>query len=131
MTEEQKHCLYKRMDNGIHELILINPPHAAIDEMVEQVKTVLETTPVEAPLTRYLIDCSRAGSMPLIHLRRRIKELEQFRPEGREPGRVAIVYDGLLERFAIILLTRAVSNRLGFFKPSEREAALQWLLESE
>ena len=131
MTNDQKRCIYTRLDNGIHEFVFTESSRGAVDELADHIKTILDTTPADAPPTCYLVDNSQAEVVPLIYTRTRIKELDAYRPEGRAPGRLAVVYEGMMGTLANSILALTVKNRIRFFKPSDRDAAMTWLLQEE
>ena len=131
MIGEQKRCIYTKLDNGIHEFVFTESSREAIDELAGYIRHILDTTLMDAPNTCYLFDNSRVDAVPIPYLRARIKELDAYRPEGRAPGRLAVVYDGFLGNIANSVLSVTMKNRFRFFKPSDRDAAMSWLLQEE
>ena len=131
MTEEQKRCICTRLDNGIHEFTFTESSREAVDEFTDHVKRVLDTTPMDAPPTCYLVDNSQVEFVPLTYARVKIKEMDAHRPEGRDPSRVALLYDGFMVYIANSVLAVTLKNRFRFFKPSDRDRAMDWLLQTE
>ena len=115
------------MDNGIHELILQQPDRHGVDDLVEYIYRVMESTPESEP-TRYLMDNSCVTAPPLTYLANRIREVDRNRSATRAPGAVAVLYDGMMGEIANTLLLVAMKNQIHFFKPSQRDKAIEWLL---
>ena len=131
MTDERKRCVYTRLDNGIHEFVFTESSRAAVDEFADHIKNIHSITPTDAPPTCYLVDNSRVEAVPLAYVRSRLKDLEGYRPEGRDPSRVALLYDGFMGHIANSVLAVTLRNRFRFFKPADRDAAMDWLLQAE
>jgi hypothetical protein len=129
VTAEYKRCIYTRLDNGIHEFVFTESSREAVDEFTDHVKRVLDTTPMDAPPTCYLVDNSQVEFVPLTYARVKIKEMDAHRPEGRDPSRVAILYEGFMGHIANSVLAVTLKNRFRFFKPADREAAINWLMQ--
>lgn len=129
MTNELERCLYTRLDNGIHEFVFTESSRAAVDEFTNHVKRVLDETPMDAPPTCYLVDNSKVEFVPLTYSRIKIKEMDSHRPEGRDPSRVALLYDGFMVYIANSVLAVTLKNRFRFFKPADRQNAMSWLLQ--
>lgn len=131
MNAEQERCIYTHLDNSIHEFVFTESSRDAVDEFADHIKNVHETTPLDAPTNCYLVDNSRVELVPITYVLRRLKDLEAYRPEGRDPSRVAVVADGFMGHLANNLLAIALKNRFRFFKPEDRENAMSWLLKNE
>lgn len=129
MTTERKRCIYTRLDNGIHEFIFTESSRDAVDELAAYIRNILDTTPADAPTTCYMVDNSQVDVIPLTYVRVRVKELDDYRPPGRAPGRLAVLYEGMMGTLANSVLAVTVKNRFRFFKPSDRDAAMEWLLK--
>jgi hypothetical protein len=129
MMEETKRCIYTRLDNGIHELTFYESSRMAVDEMVSHMSNILKTTPEDAPATCYMVDNSKADVIPINYLRIGIKDLSAQRPSNREPGRLAVIYDGAMGGLVNTVLTLAMKNKFRFFKPEKRDEAIAWLLQ--
>ena len=100
---------------------------AAVDDLMTHIATVLKTTPEDAPLTRYLIISNEVDAPLLGYMRSQVREVASKRPSNREPGRIAVIYDGLLGGLINTMLRFTLNNELRFFKPQERTAAISWL----
>ena len=131
MTAEHRRCIYTKLENGIHEFVVTESSRETVDELTDYIKHILSTTSLDAPPTRYLIDNSRTDALPIPYLRTRIKELSSYRPKGRAPSTMAIVYDGFLGNIANSVFSLTMKNRYRFFKPSDRQAAQDWLLQGQ
>ena len=131
MVEKQRRCVYTKLDNGIHEFVILEPSKAAVNDMVAYIQTILDTTPDDAPPTCYIIDNSRVNALPIKYLRDRVRELNEYRSTTREPGRLAIIYEGIMGSLVHPIISLPLKNSFRFFKPTERDAAMQWLLKED
>jgi hypothetical protein len=129
--QEQKYCIYTQLDNGIHEFIFTESSRAALDEMANHIKEILKNTPDDAPPTSYLASSNEVELLPLSYLRTQTRKLIKLRPANREPGRLAVLYDGYWGNIVNVVLTMILKSNLRFFRTAKREDAIEWLLRKK
>ena len=121
-------CKYQQLDNGIHELTIIEPSRDAVDEMVNHIDDIMGNSQRGDHGERYLIDNSLSDAPPLSYTTTQIKGINARRPADLPPGCIAILYDGMLVTLANSMLRLAMKNQLCFFQSSQRKQAISWLL---
>ncbi len=119
-------CEYRLLDNGIHEFILKDFTRAGVDAFIESIQEMHRNFPIDTPRP-VLIDSS-GGMHPISYLFTRLRTL----PHGNSNAR---------SRLAMVMQSHTLANVVGglarvfprlqirFFKATERDIAIAWLLE--
>lgn len=127
--------LYKRLDNGIFEFVLLNNSRAAADDFFEVITKFHES--VEAgqfkePRTAFLIELRQAGMPPVAYMSNRYRANAALYQQKLPPARVAYVYtSGFVFSMVSALLSLAPQGyefQQQFFPISERAEAEAWLV---
>lgn len=119
-------CIYRVLDNGIHEFVLLEFSRAGVDDFVSAVEAMNTALPPEIP--RPLLVDSRGGVQPLSYLFARLRSIPQGEgAHGRsrlalliETGMMVTIISGMVRIFPRL--------NVRFFQPDQRQAALDWLV---
>jgi hypothetical protein len=126
----RNHCQYHRLENGVHEFVLTEASHHAVDDFVDALETMAQSMPPEtsAPI---LID-STVGMQPTSYIISRTLRMMSRYPSPKQRSRMAIVLQPSFLRNTLAVMLRIFPFILvRFYKPGEREEALVWLTEAE
>jgi hypothetical protein len=128
MSEIKTGCEYQVLDNGIHEFVLLDFSRAGVDTFVEAVEQMNKAIPPGAP--RPILVDSSGGVLPLNYAFSRMRTMSTATATGNTPSKTAIlmqpgvmigIVGGMMRIFPLL--------RVRFFRPGERQAAIDWLLE--
>jgi hypothetical protein len=121
-------CVYTRLPNGIHEFVMTEASRAAVDEFVAALEEMAQFLPPgkTAPI---LMD-STIGMQPTSYIISQTLQMIRKYPPPQENQRMAIILrpSFLLNTIAVMLRIFPFLN-VRFFKPEERDEAVQWLTE--
>jgi hypothetical protein len=123
---------YNLLPDGIHELILLAPTKAALDECFARLEQIFASTPPGEPVL-LLSDTRQSGIPPLGLLISFSRRLFHRYPNHR------VIFDALLHQqegqlfraFSAVVqrLAGLYRARVQFFHADERQQAIDWLLE--
>jgi hypothetical protein len=122
-------CIHHFHDEKIHEYTFTEISRRALDEMfatIEEVLTDAEKNNPGEPYKPALVD-SRIGIQPLNYAFQRMRPLVNRYP-GIERVRIALIVPPTPLLSAVSKILHTVTP-MHFYKPTEREQALAWLLE--
>src|SRR5262245_36132174 len=129
-VQSSEACAYTLHDNGIHEFALLQPTPRGVDELVNRINTLYDTTP-PGQLLRELIEF-RGGLPPISYAMKRARE-QLARYPNMPTIRAVVMYDSNLfisfvMPLANLLFSRFSSITVKYLPTSRREAAIEWLL---
>ena len=135
--ENKKRCLYKRLDNGIHEYVFTESSNAAVDAWIDWLdSTSAQGVIPEDNVDRILFDTRQCGPLPMYYAFKRLSEWRKANPDYDQSRmtRTAQLYKSnsfyttmaknLLKVFPI------PSAKMEYFL-DDREAAIAWLLKND
>jgi hypothetical protein len=122
-------CVHTLLDNGIHEFVFYQSSRDAVDRLFTQLTEVYDSLPPEQPI-EMLFDF-RQRDLPLAYVFSSFHRWQAGRDSHRN-ARLVILTDAsmlmpLVDSFFRSLPTNYVKVR--FFKPLQRDAAVDWLLQ--
>lgn len=121
-------CLYRKLDNGIHEFIMAEASRPAVDEFIDALDEMAQSL-LPGKTAPILIDSS-VGIQPLRYIFARTLTLLRGHSTPVETARMAMVLrpNVLINTIQVMMRIFPFIN-LRFFQPDEREQAIAWLLE--
>jgi hypothetical protein len=119
-------CEYRVLETGVHEFVMLEFSRAGVDAFVAAIERMNAAIPPELPRP-ILVDSGR-GVQPLSYLFTRLRMVStgvSGQPGSRlalllQPGMMVSIVGGMMRIFPQLSVR--------FFRPDEREAALEWLL---
>ncbi len=137
MTEAQgthaRGCIYQQLDNGIHEFVFTGEGDTGLDEMFAVLEVIMGNSTPDDTL-RYIVDSTRSrDDTSLKRMVGRFRDLQQKVPL-RGKGRTAILHKGgLLVTLGDMMISALApkEDKTRFFKPDERDKAIEWLLSQK
>jgi hypothetical protein len=129
--EQQTLCRYHRMENGIHEFVMLSAKREAIDAYIDQLAPIYSRLPEFGTLYA-IIDESQSGTPSVAYMSQSIK-LMFAENQPRRPICMAVIFNqtimvSLLETIRT-LLAKPGFDDVRFFTADQREAAVCWLEE--
>jgi hypothetical protein len=125
-------CSYVKHPNGVQEIIYHDWGFQAVDEMIDQVRRIIDQNP-EGEVIRLLTSRGEGlppGELPVAYTAQKFRDL--FRNLERKPMfkqailRKSDAIASIINTF--VRLSRA--SQLRFFPPDKRDEAIQWLLSN-
>lgn len=117
-------CQYNQLANGVHEIIMLEVSHLAVDEMFALSDRILNNIPM--PHTEPTLLDSRIGTQPLGYSFTKMRAFSA-RHAKRDTGRIAfLMEDRTLWRALAVFMRPFGTTRI--FMPDERDQALAWLI---
>jgi hypothetical protein len=126
-------CVYRRLENGIHQFEFQESSKPAIDEFFGRLERILIETP-HTETNRYLIDVTGGDrEVSIVSMSQRFRRLEAQFPH-RARGRSAILHKpnviiSFFDNFIRALAPTGDITR--FFTVDQRDEAIRWLLSNE
>jgi hypothetical protein len=125
-------CEYRLFDNGIHEFIIKGSTREHADAFMSHLDHIYATQVNRSSTVRMLSE-NKQGILPMSYIMGRIKQLMEKYP-NTGPTRAAIILPdspmtSILDTF--IRLLRVRQNKVRYYKPHQREAAIEWLLRND
>lgn len=125
-------CLYTKLENGIHLIVLKQANAEACDECFEQIALVYQKAPPKKPI-QIAIDLRSTELPSLLYIARHIMRLRAFYPQ-QTPRKVAFLYSQvLMHPLAHLLMTLMMAPRrqeLRIFSSAQWQEASSWLLNA-
>lgn len=137
MTQAQgthtRGCLYQQLDNGIHEFVFTGEGNTGLDEMFDVLEGIMGNSTPDDTLC-YIVDSTRSKSdTSLKRMVGRFRDL-QLKVPLRGKGRTAILHQGGLMVTLGEMMISALApkeDKTRFFKPQDRDKAIEWLLSQK
>jgi hypothetical protein len=125
-------CEYRVFDNGIHEFIIKGSSREHADAFMSHLDHIYATHTGSNATVRMLSE-NKQGILPMSYIMSQIKRLMEKYP-NTAPTRAAIILPdspmtSILDTF--IRLLRVRQNKVRYYKPQQREAAIEWLLRND
>lgn len=125
----EPNCVYRLLDNSVHEFVLMRGSRATIDEFIAQIEQVVQTTPADVKRL-ILIDNSRA-LQPLNYALWRLRQLALVFPQQKGSRVAVILYSTMTVTIMQGMLYAYPQINARFFRRGERDDALAWLLAEQ
>jgi hypothetical protein len=127
-TYETNNFTHIAHPNGVQEFVFRTAGREAVDELVMRLDTLYRSTPKDTTLLE-LFDI-RVGIGSVSYAMKRAAELVRQHPNPPRIRGAMIYRDGLVVSLLApsVRLLRASNFEIRFFKPTQREEAIQWLL---
>ncbi len=128
-------CEVSRLANGIYQVSFHGSTPAAIDQYLTQLEALFRDNPYHDSIMPLLIEVPDNGSLPVSYFSQGIRRVIDLYP-NRPPTRTAVVtkYNALISianTFIRLLRYDRVEHPSLFFKPTERDLAIAWLLQNQ
>lgn len=128
-------CEYKRLENGVHRIDLMDNKMASADAYLSILDNIIrESTEKGDDIMRILIVISAPQMPSLQYLATRAKQILANYPD-RPPFRNVYVFGegfmaNLLQMFVKMVVQRN-NDRMNFFTSSKQDEAIEWLLADD
>lgn len=125
-----RHYVTYHLDpKGFHVLTFHESSKRAVDQWFEHAQRIMREGEKE-PVIRVMYDTRPSGTLPLLYLSEKAKELMNLFPDHPQ-FRLAMVYNDqlfirLVDKFLDLIVNRQ-QDRTRFFKASQYEEAVAWL----
>jgi hypothetical protein len=126
-------CSHTPLKNGIHEIKVLQPTRAAVNQFAEIMSGLYEgKQPTDKPM-RFLMDITDGRGLPINYMVDRSREVLMRYPK-RPPTRTAIM---MRQSFSIRLVDTFIQvmhlkhDVVRFFTDRQREEALAWLMRDD
>lgn len=122
-------CVYRVLDNGVHEFVMTESSRAAVDALIVAMEQMAATVPFGAAVP-LLMDTS-VGLQPLGYIFPRLRDFVKKYPRPEKQSKLALIFSSsaLLSATDVMMRSFFPTLRVRFYRPEERDAALKWLAE--
>ena len=132
IVTEQEHCIYTRLENGVHEFVMLSSKRDAIDVYMAMYEPIYRQLPADGVMYS-IVDQSQSGMPPITYLTSAVKRMIDNNPPRRKTC-MAIIFSNnmmvaLLETVRT-LLTKPGYDDVRFFHVNNRDQAIAWLNEA-
>jgi hypothetical protein len=133
LTSAKESCTYHLHENGIHEMVLMEPTRQGVDQLVDHLDRLYSMTPPDQLLREVIYFC---GNLPPIsYAMQRARQHVAMHPKLPRI-RAAILYDNSLfismfKPLANLLFSRVNNLNFRYYTSSEYTKAIEWLLQGQ
>lgn len=124
------YCKYRRLENGIHEFIMMEASRAAVDDFIKALEYMMQTIPPDTVSTPTLMDSS-VGVQPIRYIFSRINDFMRTNGQNTtESNKFALILPNSTLTRTVDMMMRAFPNlNTRIFSPGDREKAITWMLD--
>ncbi len=123
-------CSYRLLPNSVHEFIFQESSRASVDQWVDQLVYIIDTTPKEITLS-IIVDTRQSGMLPIAYMIQKLRDI--YLDYGQRPAmRLAFLSENnALMVFVQLLAGVAAASDiqpLQYQQFNTSDAATEWLL---
>ena len=135
MPQQQIGCEYILHDDGIHELLFHASSHRAVDEFMDHIGEIFDTSSLDAPV-QMLIDLSKSGLPSLRYAMTKTRQRTSTYFDNHADDRQHIVYIALVSSNSIIQTFKFFMEQLARGNTrikicKDADTALAWLTDKQ
>lgn len=125
-------CEYRLLEQGIHNYVIRGTSREHADAFIAYMDQLYTAQTGSGPTLCLLTECVE-GILPLTYTMGELKKLINKFPKAPRTRTAIIVRDSPMASMmeTLIRLLKIRNTRVRYFRPQQREAAIEWLLQED